>query len=41
MEKRKFNLGRLLVVYLRRKNKSLHCGDPEPPAATGNTWTVK
>lgn len=56
-EKRKFSLSRLLTLYLRRKNKSLHCNgcrtapapaatpaagsDDEPPAAPGNTWTVK
>lgn len=40
-EKRKFKLSRLLTVYLRRKNKSLHCGDPETLPAEGNTWTVK
>lgn len=50
-EKRKFSLSRLLTLYLRRKNKSLHCSgcrtapaagsDDKPPAAPGNTWTVK
>lgn len=50
-EKRKFSLSRLLALYLRRKNKSLHCNgcrtppaadsNDEPPAAPGNTWTVK
>lgn len=52
-EKRKFSLSRLLTLYLRRKNRSLHCSgcrtapaaaadsSDEPPAAPGNTWTVK
>lgn len=41
-ERRKFNLSRLLTLYLRRRNKSLQGSDPpEPPPAPGNTWTVK
>lgn len=40
-EKRKFKLSRLLTVYLRRKNKSLQCGEQEAAPTEGNTWTVK
>lgn len=50
-EKKKFNLRSLLRIYLRKKNKSLHChscrplstsgagAQPAPPP--GSDWTVK
>lgn len=50
-EKKKFNLSGLLRIYLRKKNKGLHCPSCRPPSAAGTSaepappprshWTVK
>lgn len=34
-EKKKFNLSSLLRIYLRKKNKGLHCHGCRPPPAAG------